>query len=717
MHRVPLTDLEFRANQEKYFYSALRKYHTDQLENYQPDVYHAVAKSNSDYHHNTRHPPQRKDVEEIPSQKHKRSQSAYSILNNEHMYSKHSFCESHISEASYDPFRASRQPMIPNQGVINQNVTVHRGPSNVSGGRKVRPATALDHHPTGSSLRIRALRNNSKRSSALSRGSSNRSVPSDRSVSIKRRSMSRSSMGSSPWSSSPPVVVRSSGLSRRGVSFSHLRDRRSSPATASFIDSSALVYHSDDNMPIERPHTSIGSYGSSEYGSSHRSSICRQPAPALQSRSRGSARAAVSRLKLRKPESPTKYIQSEARKVSSELGKVMEEAFNRSSVGSSIRTTGTEARQDLAQYDTPPTSFSNTRDSGGSSIATPKVKAVLSQRPLPPIPTETPNTFVHRKLAEARAEIARRLTEDGDNTDHFLEVLENLDKLMQPVPNAKRTVSAPAKAPGHLAPLQVIPEEKNDNGDGTEQSGTHRAVTGPIKSQAAGTMAEQQTIRIVDLSPTRVAPLNIRKRSGASTNSRSTNETTSVPWPGPVVPTAVRPYQEVHDDLLAARSVQPTPVIEKENAIKKKKSMWFRRSGEEKDRDQELKENQVKKKVSITGLLQIPDAWQGLDDRLKSNPTQATNVIATHTTKQSDGSNESEFPIRNASAPATKSDGAQRKGFFGLFGKKNKEDKGKRPMERGGKISPIPILYALLLTIPSNQLQLIVHSLWLRSWP
>jgi serine/threonine-protein kinase HSL1 (negative regulator of Swe1 kinase) len=362
----------------------------------------------------------------------------------------------------------------------------------------------------------------------------------------------------------------------------------------------------------------------------------------------------------------------------------MEEAFNRSSVGSSIRTTGAEAQQDISQYDTPPTSFTNTRNSGGSSIATPNVKAVLSQRPLPPIPTETPNTFLHRKLAETRAEIARRLDEDGDNTDHFKEVLENLDRLMQPVLNTKRTVSAPVKAP---VPLQVIPEERNDTGEGSEQSGSHRVVTGPMKSQTTGAMAEQQTIRIVDLSPTRVAPLNIRKRSGASTNSKSTNEMTSVPWSGSVSTAVVWPYQE---ELLAARSTQPPPATEKEATIKKKKSLWFRRSAEEKDRGQEQKENQIKKKSSNTGLLQIPDAWQGLDDRLKNNATQATDTTTAHTTKQSDGSNESEFPMRNSSAPATKSDAALRKGFFGLFGKKSKEDKGKRPMERGGKLALSP---------------------------
>lgn len=502
--------------------------------------------------------------------------------------------------------------------------------------------------------------------------------------------MSRSSLTSSHWPSSPPVVTRSGGLGRRGVSFSHLRDRRSSVATASTIDYSAMAYTSDENTPIHRPHTSIGSYGSSEYSSSHRSST-RQPSSAFRSlKLRATPRSELPSLKVRKPESPTKYIQTEARKVSTELGKAMEEAFNRSSIGSSIRTSGTEVHHDISQYDTPPTSFSNTRDSGGSSIATPNLKAALSQRPLPPIPNETPNTFLQRKLAETRAEIARRLDENGDNTDHFNEVLENLDRLMLPIPNSKRTVSAPAKSPEHPAPLHVIPEERQDGDDRFEQSYSphYRAVTDPLRPQVNRAVTEQQTIRLVDQSPTRVAPLNIRKRSGASINSRPVSEESAVPWPGPIAHAAVRPYQDVQRDLLASRPAQQAPAPEKKDpVVKKKKSLWFRRNTEDKDREQENKENEVKKRTS-TGLLQIPEAWQGLDDRLKNNISQTTSAAPPPTAKHSDGSNDSEFPIRNSSAPTTKSDGALRKGFFGLFGKKTKDDKGKGPMELGGKNFP-----------------------------
>ncbi|KAL6705497.1 serine/threonine-protein kinase gin4 [Coniothyrium glycines] len=637
------------ANQEKYFYSALRKYHTDQLENYQPNAHHPVVHSNSDHHHNKRHSPTREDLKKLPFEKHKRSQSAYSILNNEHLYSKHSFYESPASEASYDPFRASRQPMLPEQSNVHQSVTVHRGQSGIP---KLRPATALGHR-TGSSLRVQALRNNSKRSSAMSRGSSNCSTPSQRAApSIKRRSMSRSSLVSSHYPSSPPVVVRSGGLSRRGVSFSHLRDRRSSAATASTWETD-MAYTED--TPSHRPHMSVGSYRSSHPSSTIRPSLSVKP------KIRGRTSVESPSLKSRKPDSPTKYIHSEARKVSQELGKVMEEAFNRASIGSSIRTSGTrgEGYMDDSQYDTPPTSFTNTRDSGGSELATPKTKMILAQRPLPPIPTETPNTFLQRKLAETRAEIAMRLDAEGDSTEHFNEVLEHLDRLMVPAIGGKRTVSAPAKSPEHPAPLHVIPEEvKGDSGD---RPAVRRVVTD-----------QQQTIRLVNQSPTRVprvAPLNIRKQS----SSRSSTKTIDG------VAGATLPCGKLNQD------VQETFTTKQNIVIKKKRSLWFRRNNEEQDFEQDNHGNQVKKKQSM-GLRQIPEAWQGLDDRIKQDPSTVkptTFDVCNHTTQQSTDSNASEFPVRNTVSAAAKGDGAQKKVFFGLFGKKGKEDKNKNPMELG----------------------------------
>jgi hypothetical protein len=362
-----------------------------------------------------------------------------------------------------------------------------------------------------------------------------------------------------------------------------------------------------------------------------------------------------------------------------ELGKVMEEAFNRSSVGSSVRSI-TENYQDTSQYDSPPTSFSNTRNSGGSTLATtPGAKTLSMERPLPPIPSETPNTFLQRKLAETRADIARRLNEDGDTTEHFNKVLEHLDRLIVPAGNGKRTVSAPAKPLEHTAPLHVIPEERADGGGGFDAYHSHyRAVTDPIRVPARFVPIEQQqTIRIVEGSPTRIAPLNIRKRSGASLKSTVAGQGAVVTSSRSTDSSTTRPHQD-------AQNHHAVSGIEKHDTMikKKKSSLWFRRNTEEKERDQDMKENQIKKKQS-TALLQIPEAWQGLDDSIK-NGSAPTN-ISKYNHQQSDGSSGSEFPMRNTSSATAKTDSISRKGFFGFFGKKTKEDKGRKPMELGGK--------------------------------
>lgn len=311
---------------------------------------------------------------------------------------------------------------------------------------------------------------------------------------------------------------------------------------------------------------------------------------------------------------------------------------------------------------------------------------MLASRPLPPIPTETPNTFLHRKLVETREDIARRLTEDSDTTEQFTQVLKHLDRLIVPPVNNKRIVSAPAKSPEHIASLHAIPEEVKVDGGAvfeTTYNPHYRAVTEPIRPQARRVVTAQETIRIVDQSPNRIAPLNIRKRSGASLSSIYASEIpVAIPWPGPSAQNSVRSYHDVQKDLLAARvPVVSPPVTEMVPVVKKKKSSWFRRTAEGKE-SQDRNEPQIKPKKSVI-LLQIPEAWQGLDDRIKidPSPTLSThNESYKHASKQSEASNASEFPMRNTASAAAKSDDAPQKSLLSFFGKK-KEEKPKSPME------------------------------------
>lgn len=668
-------DIEFRANQEKYFYAALRKYHADQLENYQPSAHHCITHSNSDHHHqNVRLSPTHEDLDKLPTKRHDRSQSAYSILNNEHLYSKYSFFESPASEASYDPFRASRQPILPEKNGVRQSVVIHRSPGEDS--RKLRPVTALVHRP-GSSLRVQALRNNSRRSSAMSRGSSSRSTPSHHvAPALKPSSMSRSSLVSSHYPSSPPVVLRSSGLGKRGVSFSHLRNRRSSVATTSTWETE--VGYGEDNSSL-RTRAPIGSYGSPRPTGTARPSIDVGP------KIHGMTKLEPACLKVRQPDSPTKFIHSEARKVSQELGKVMEEAFNRGSVSSSIRTgnTSSEGIIESSKFDTPPSSFVNNRSSGGSTTTT--------QRPLPPIPNEVCDASLQRKLVETRTEIAKRICEGDEDVERYTEVLKHLDRLIVPVVNGKRTISAPARSPEHPAPLHVIPEEvRGENGDGFDPptpSNCSDADTVRMHGRRVVT-DHQQTIRLVNQSPTHVpiiAPLNIRKRSSDGTSGGDARAMIPLPLSQPNTDINLHTDgEECKDSILDS-----APASEKQNAtIKKKKSAWFRRNPEEENREQDEQNLTVKKKKS-TGLLQVSEQWQGLDDRIKKEqPTSKVKNDDSSKNRQtkSDSSNSSEFPMRNTHSGGAKNDSGQKKLFFGLFSKKAKDEKKLNPMQLGGRL-------------------------------
>lgn len=400
------------------------------------------------------------------------------------------------------------------------------------------------------------------------------------------------------------------------------------------------------------------------------------------------ARPAVPRLRVRKADSPSKYIQSAVRKVSTELEKHMDEAFNRSSIGSSIRTSTTsDPQKDASGFETPPTTFSN-RDSGAMGSATPEHKAMYQHRPLPAIPNETPNTFLQRKLAETRAEIARRLGESGDSTEHFNEVIENLDRLMMPAVHvAKRACSAPAKSPEHPAPLHVIPEEAKEDRFESYVS-NYRAFTEPFGASGHGRLADDSTIRVVEQSPTHIAPLSIRKKSEASSSTKSENVPLGVLWPGPIRHTSAPSRPQAEASALAVRTNQITQsngLLEQEEkkgaTIKKKKSSWFRRTPEERERPQEAQSK------PMSDRLQIPEAWQGLDDRIKNDPPKGSTPTPDpnkQNTKQFDGSATSEFPMRGCGTTVGKSEGSGAlKGFFGLFGKKSKEDKSKRPLELG----------------------------------
>lgn len=401
----------------------------------------------------------------------------------------------------------------------------------------------------------------------------------------------------------------------------------------------------------------------------------------------------IPKLRIRKPDSPTKMINKDVRKASSELEKTMDEAFNRSSMSESITTLNSCPVRDLSEYDTPPTSFSN-REGAPIMPMTPNTKMKLRNRPLPPIPGETPNTFVQRKLAEAKAEILRRAEQDGD-TENFDHVLAGLDILMVPTAGlTQRASSAPmAPSPERLQVPKLSDEVRLHGQDRYAKYGSvFGASTNPVSPILHGRRAVTEhpstTIRLVDESP--IAPLNIRKRNVEGTTSRAPSGRSEVQRPVPLSTrpaTPVRSFHAVQKDLLAVRAESQaqtnrtsSSAMEKaEQTVKKKKSSWFRRNV-----DDDVQPSDAPANHRPT-MLKIPEAWQGLDDRIaKAAPGSPHGLV----TKKSIRSISSEFPMRGRDAGHAKHDGnKERKGFLGLFGKKPKEEKNKGAMQLGCEFS------------------------------
>lgn len=493
-----------RPNHEKYFYYALMKHREEQLENFTPTQDH-LRYSSSDYHH-LQGQAKRVSAPGANPRPASRSKSQFSILNDEHLQSRNSILEPPPSERSYDPYRASKDPIVKDKD--GYSVTVHTGASRHS--QKQATTQTLRHPP---SLRVEALKKEQRRistaSSSASLGNSRASLRSKRTLS--RHSMSRASLASSNIPSSPPVIVRPSNKHKRPVNFSHLRksstasaldDTQSTNATLTPRKRASRIKQSAPD--IRDPLSSPAIY----FQSPVRSKKETQASSAAQARQHGHTNSQV--------------INTEARKVSTELGRFCEEAFNRSSGSSSHRTSATASQ---TPYDTPPSSISNQNSThsvhGQITPAGPK-------RPLPEVPAETPNSYAARELAETRNRLAARYVADPSaSSQTYTEVLAHLDALLKrplPAADSKRAVSLPEpKYSAFFSELPAISEEKQPDSDikraSKDATDSHAGAAEHAGLVKIGAPEKHvPTIRMVEpSSPHRPAPLNIRKTSSATT--------------------------------------------------------------------------------------------------------------------------------------------------------------------------------------------------------
>ncbi|KAH7065163.1 serine/threonine-protein kinase GIN4 [Macrophomina phaseolina] len=705
------------ANQEKFFYSSLQKYKEQQLEHWPGEP--EIAYSASDYHHIQ---PLTRPGQSHPLP-HARTKSQFSILNDEHLHTAHSFQKPPPSEKSYDPFRASREPSIANKGNY-MNVTVHRHGTVESVHRNRRSSVALSSsHGRGSSLRVETLKKSGWRTSGLSsidsRGSSRRGSVATPTAKHKK-SLSRSSTSSSVWASSPPIVVRPSGSHKRGVSFAHLR--KSSTTGRLTVTEATLAQCTPEQRKYlqeateeRRPQEQVPELPSSP------AQTC-----SLLASSGFVLKNAKPRLKAKPPETPGRVIDGEIRKASVELEKALDEAFNRSSVSSSVRTSS--ERPNPFEYETPPSSVSY-RGSGASAYTADAqaLKQIDTQRPLPPLPPEashdSPNTYLARELAETRERLAARFAlEGGENTANYNEALSSLDRLLHPArltpaDGNHRSVSAPQQqSPQHPRLLPIISEEGKSTPDASPQVGAPnwrtvtRAATDPV-SRAQDWCHGYQTIRVVDASSPgpdgpHIPPLNIRKKSSGSTLAQVAAATELTPTPPlshahglqPTVPATPSPVNQLRhkasritglgqapspianrNSLDAATQTTPaqtppqtsTPsTTAKEEKVTKKRS-WFKRRASDKDQPEPIQYT-----TDFARRPRIPDAWQGLDDRLERPKPRAVSSYAKpdrKTNASPSASSNSEFPMRDSE----KNDklAGLKKNLASLFGKKPPEKK------------------------------------------
>jgi serine/threonine-protein kinase HSL1, negative regulator of Swe1 kinase len=492
------------ANMEKLFYQALLRFREEQLENYPGDP---LRYSTSDYHHISK--PVRKQAQRGATGaagNHARRHSQFSIVSEdgigkrESYYKKPATAASNATKGSYDPYRSSRTPIVDSSGEA-ATIVVRRG-SSTSKGRNASNA-ALVRHPAVTRLQdevpdLPSFTSDELHNLAHQKKYSNSSATSRSSLASSRRGR----------------VIRKSASYKRAVAFEHKRQRSSGNATSgsNMTGPSRLASSGTESQsrPISRATNQDISETRSTPSFAQAPSITRPRKPA-------------SELNIKKPRVTSGIWRDDARKVSTELSKICEEAFNRSSLASSevsqIRLTSSRGT------DSPATAASVHQDAAGSteSIDLPK----NSDRPLPETPEEQTFGTTLREFATTR----RRIIDNWGESDPaaLADILHNLDKRMELEREKmkhtdKRAISDPThvstRNASHASALheRQLPSSTDTMDDLIErrqQSQGGRATSDPLKKSKQP--PQDTTIRVVSPDPMSpgvpIEPLQIRKKN------------------------------------------------------------------------------------------------------------------------------------------------------------------------------------------------------------
>lgn len=462
-------------NHEKLFYWALIKFREDQLENYPGDPLHYSA---SDYHHVSKPAPPKSKRTQHP-RGHNRRPSQFSIVSDDNnkregYYKNPATAVSKATQSSYDPYRASRTPIADNSQ-DRATVVVRRRPNTSSG----RSASSVG------SIRHKALERLQDEVPALP---SFTSEELEKLIQKKRASYSTATSKSSLSSMRRRPGIRKSMSYKRQVKFPHRRQNSGNHSGTT----RALFYESSLS---DRPATR-----STNNGRSETQSTPSLPTPVQTYRPRKSS----SELDMKKSRVASFYWKDETRKVSAELGKICEEAFNRSSV-STVSEVSPHPRL----------------DSSSTSVAAHnyRVPESIRDRPLPATPAL-------QELIERRQKIIDTWG-DADKTV-LADMLAALDKRIDAELDKQRSYEKRAASdPTHksstedryyrtMSAADTMHDLKRNRDDNS------RAASDPLKPKTPRPRKEN-TIRLVTPDPAsplaRIEPLKIRKNKAAPINS------------------------------------------------------------------------------------------------------------------------------------------------------------------------------------------------------
>ncbi|PGH08650.1 CAMK/CAMKL/GIN4 protein kinase [Helicocarpus griseus UAMH5409] len=498
--------LSDEVNHEKMFYKALAKFRDEQLEHYEGPIGYSA----SDYHHISK--PVAKLRLRVPSSRHTSQtwrKSQFSIATGRSGYRETSYPEPKSARtiSSYDPYRSSRTP-ISNPQVEFANVTIHR---QLSGSPNSHENDGSQASNSPGRFTIKRQLSKDQRSFIPSSSVGPNQWRRKGSVSSFQ---SRSSIASSRRRANGFAAPRSSSY-RRNVCFRHTRNQRSVGRHTPRRNGVAQT-HSQYSLPPDVAEQS-GKISCDRFSSPA------LPTPPPPVRVRKDHNKGMD-IETAKHQVSCQYWRDEARKVSTELGKICEEAFNRTSISSSVHSADT-----TRQSESPPTSVSTPGDIVGSEDR-------HKTRPLPHPPAESSNSYAIKELIETRRRLiehsARETSEDVPQ--YLSEVIAHLDRLIgDKIAPGTVKAATPAPEPVHESFLPPITEDDIFQECTTMMEDIQRNQKGlEPKASKFGNWKPEKTIRIVPqdsiLGIDTIKPLTIRKKSNASSTLKNENSADSM---------------------------------------------------------------------------------------------------------------------------------------------------------------------------------------------